>query len=76
MRSSSPGDSALIAPMSCATANSISSRVFPTPVNTISAGVKPARNATWISPAEFASARLPSARSTRSSASVEFAFSA
>ena len=38
---------------------------LPTPVKTISAGVKPARSATSISPPELASAAVPSARSSR-----------
>ena len=49
--------------------------VLPTPVNTIcrrEAGLR----ATSISPTELASAALPSSRSRRAMASVEFAFSA
>jgi hypothetical protein len=49
---------------------------LPTPVKTMSRGANPARWATAISPPEFASARLPSARSSRAMASVELAFSA
>ena len=51
-------------------------RVLPTPVNTICDGSNPARSATSISPIEFASAPLPSSRSSRTIASVELAFSA
>jgi hypothetical protein len=57
-------------------ARSSSVDVLPTPVNTIREGSKPARSATSISPTEFASAPLPSSRSSRAIASVEFAFSA
>jgi hypothetical protein len=66
----------LIVPMPCAIANACSSDVLPTPVNTMSAGANPARNATRTSPPELASARLPSERSSLAIASVEFAFSA
>ena len=66
MRSSSPADSALIAPDVHARSRAPARpRVLPTPVKTMSRGAKPARSATWISPPELASARLPSARSTR-----------
>ena len=41
IRSSSPADSALIVPISSAIAASSSSRVFPTPVKTMSLGVEP-----------------------------------
>jgi hypothetical protein len=76
IRSSSPADSALIVPTPSAIANACSSRVLPSPVKTISAGVNPARSATRTSPPEFASARLPSERRSRAIARVEFAFSA
>ena len=46
MRSSSPADSALIVPTPLAIASSSSSRVLPTPVNTMSFGSNPARSAT------------------------------
>jgi hypothetical protein len=45
-------------------------------VNTICDGSNPARCATAISHTEFASTALPSSRSSRAIASVEFAFSA
>ena len=61
MRSSSPGDSTLMASSPSATARSISAALLPTPVNTISSGRKPHRMATSTSPSELASAALPSA---------------
>ena len=75
-RASSPADSTLIALTPSATAASSSSGVLPTPVNTICDGAKPALRATSISQIELASTALPSSRSSRASASVEFAFSA
>jgi hypothetical protein len=56
MRSSSPSDSTLIDRTPSSIAHASSAVVLPTPVNTICAGVKPARSATSISPPEFASA--------------------
>ena len=50
--------------------------VLPTPVKTICDGAKPALRATSISHTELASTALPSSRSSRAIASVEFAFSA
>ena len=76
IRSSSPGDSALITPTPRPMARSSSSRDLPTPVNTSSSGMNPARSATSISPTEFASAFTPSARRWRMTARVELAFSA
>jgi hypothetical protein len=76
MRSSSPSDSALIVLTPRSIACSSSAFVLPTPVNTICGGMKPARNATSISPPEFASAPLPSPRSSLTMASVELALSA
>ena len=75
-RSSSPGDSTLMAWKSSATARSSSAADLPTPVNTMSRGVKPQRSATSTSPIELASTRLPSARSRRTMASVELALRA
>jgi hypothetical protein len=71
-----PADSMLIAPTPIDTARPSSSWVLPTPVMTMSAGAKPARRATSISPAEFASAPAPSARRREAMASVELALSA
>ena len=66
MRSTSPGDSALIArDAERRSRASSSARVLPTPVKTMSPGAKPARSATSISPPEFASAPAPSARRRR-----------
>jgi hypothetical protein len=76
IRWSSPGDSALIVFTPKTMARSSSSEVLPTPVKTIADGSKPARSATSISPTEFASAPLPSSRSSRAMARVEFAFRA
>ena len=75
-RASSPADSTLIAFSASDTAHSSSAGDLPTPVKTICEGSKPAFRATSISHTEFASAALPSARSSRAIASVEFAFSA
>ena len=75
-RASSPADSTLIALTPSATADSSSAGVLPTPVNTICDGSNPARRATSISQTELASTELPSSRSSRARARVEFAFSA
>ena len=60
MRSSSPGDSTLMASRPSDTARSISAALLPTPVNTIWSGRKPQRSATSTSPSELASPWLPS----------------
>jgi hypothetical protein len=70
------GDSTLMAATPSAMARASSSRVLPTPVHTMSPGEKPARSATSSSPAEFASARAPSARRRRPTASVALALMA
>jgi hypothetical protein len=75
-RSISPSDSALMLRSPRPMARSSSASVLPTPVKTISAGVKPARKATSISPTEFASAAAPRLRSRRAIPSVELALRA
>jgi hypothetical protein len=76
MRASSPADSTLMALSPSGTAHSSSALDLPTPVNTMSAGVNPARRATSISHTEFASAPLPTSRSSCTRPNVEFAFRA
>ena len=76
MRSSSPADSALMAFNPSCTARSISSGDFPTPLKTMSSGANPARIASSTSPIELASTALPASRSSRTTASDEFAFMA
>ena len=75
-RASSPADSTLMARSPSGTAHSSSASDLPTPVNTMSAGSKPARRASSISQIEFASTALPAFPSSRTSAKAEFAFSA
>ena len=75
-RASSPADSTLMALRPSGTAASSSAGVLPTPVKTICDGANPALRATSISHTELASTELPSSRSSRAIASVEFAFNA
>jgi hypothetical protein len=75
-RSSSPADSTLIAFRPNGTAQASSASDLPTPVKTMSAGVKPALRASSISQIELASAAAPRSRSSRASASVELALRA